>query len=288
MDYTIRPATIADHEYIASWTEETFSWGDYVADRFLEWLDVPSSRVLVADVAGKAISLGRVRLVSDCEAWSSAMRVHPDFRREGIGSSVAVAMWDWARQAGARIVRLAVEDWNAAARDQVIKGGFRPLGDWIWAQRGVGDASPVPEGNGGMRVKGAEALRPAHSAEAEPALLSWIGSELAHAAHGLFPTGWTWRRLAVDHLVEAARNRSLWEGRPGWAIARLEEERFNVSWIETNREDARAMVRALVERAADAGAERLRATMPDVDWLVQAFRRVGFESGGITVFGLGL
>ncbi|MEE9299332.1 MAG: GNAT family N-acetyltransferase [Acidimicrobiia bacterium] len=288
MDYTIRPAVRGDHEYIASWTRETFSWGDYVADRFIEWFEDPHTEVIVADVGGKAVSLGRIQMVSETEAWSSAMRVHPEYRRGGIGSAVAEALWEWARDAGARIVRLAVEHWNTAARGQVTKAGFRPLGDWLWAQRGVGDASPVPEGNGGIRVKGAEALKPAHSAEAEPALLSWTDSELAHAAHGLFPMGWTWRRLSVDHLVAAAQNRSLWEGRPGWAVAELNGDRFDVHWVETNREDARAMVRALVERGADAGADRIRVMMPHVDWLVQAFRRAGFETGGITVFGLAL
>jgi len=48
------------------------------------------------------------------------------------------------------------------------------------------------------------------------------------------------------------------------------------------------MVRALVERAADSGAETMRTMIPDVDWLVQAFRRAGFETGGITVFALAL
>ncbi|MCH7583621.1 MAG: hypothetical protein IH941_10995 [Acidobacteria bacterium] len=48
------------------------------------------------------------------------------------------------------------------------------------------------------------------------------------------------------------------------------------------------MVRALVERAADSGSDTMRAMVPDVDWLIQAFRRAGFETGGITVFGLAL
>jgi hypothetical protein len=146
----------------------------------------------------------------------------------------------------------------------------------------------VPEGNGGVRVKGAEALRLAHSAEAEPALLSWSLGELSRAAHGLAPTGWTWQRLRIDRLVEAARRRALWEGRTGWAIAELDGDRFYVDWIETTPEDARAMVRALVERAADSGADTMRAMIPDVDWLVRAMRRAGFEMGGITVFGIAL
>lgn len=286
--YTIRPAQASDHEYIASWTTATFTWGDYVADGFADWLAEENSHLFVADIDGRAVAMGRIRMVSPTEAWSNAMRVHPDHRRLGLGTAVGDAMWRWAKEAGARVIRLGVEDWNDAARAQVTKAGFRPMGEWLWARRGVGDSSPVPEGNGGVRVKGAEALRLAHSAEAEPALLSWSLGELSRAAHGLAPTGWTWQRLRIDRLVEAARSRALWEGRTGWAIAELDGDRFYVDWIETTPEDARAMVRALVERAADSGADTMRAMIPDVDWLVRAMRRAGFEMGGITVFGIAL
>ena len=288
MDFTIRPATRSDHEYISSWTAETFPWGDYVGEAFGDWLEEAAGAVIVADVGGQAVSLGRIRMLSDSEGWASAMRVHPEFRRVGIAGAVGEAMWDWARSAGARVVRLAVEDWNEVARDRVEKVGFRPIGDWLRTQRGVGDSSPVPEGNGGMRVKAYEAIRPANSAEAEPAMLSWGGGELARAARGLFATGWAWQRLTEAHLVSAAKHRMLWEGRPGWASAESQGDRFDVYWIETNPEDSRAMVRALVERAADSGANTMQAMIPDVDWLVQAFRRAGFDTDGITLFGLAL
>ncbi len=288
MSTTIRPARPDDATFIASWTADTFDWGDYVSERFNQWLEESDTAVFVADLAGDPVALGRIRLVSSTEAWSNAMRVHPDHRRRGLGSAVGQAMWEWARTADARVVRLAVEDWNEAARGQVMGAGFRPVGSWLWARRGVGDSSPVPEGNGGVRVKGDEALRLAHSAEAEPALLSWSGGELSRAAHGLFPTQWTWRRLRIEHLTDAAARTALWEGRTGWAIASRDEDRFLVDWVETTPEDARAMVRALAERAADSGADMMRAMIPDVDWLVRAFRRAGFETGGITVYGLAL
>jgi len=168
MDITIRTATPDDRDYIASWTAGTFSWGDYIGEAFEGWLEEEHGAVLVAEVDGLAQAVGRIRMVSDSEAWSNAMRVHPDLRRAGIGTAVGEAMWQWANDAGARVIRLAVEDWNSVARGQVTKAGFSPIGDWYWAQRGVGDSSPVPEGNGGQRVKGYEAIKPANSAEAGP------------------------------------------------------------------------------------------------------------------------
>lgn len=288
MAFTVRPAVASDHGFLAEWTEQTFDWGDYVAGRFLEWLDDDDTMVFVAEADGQPIALGRVALASPAEAWSSAMRVHPDHRRSGVGSAVGAAMWRWASASGARIIRLAVEDWNEPAQRQVRKAGFRPLCDWLRAVRDVGAASPVPEGNGGIRFKGAEALRPAHAAEAEPALLSWTGGELARGARGLFPTGWTWRRLTRHDLEAAARGRTFWEGRPGWALGRRTEDRFLVDWVETNPADARAMVRALVETAADSGADQMRAWIPRVDWLARAFRSAGFDTSGLIVYGMDL
>jgi len=166
--------------------------------------------------------------------------------------------------------------------------GFRETAAWVMAERGVGENSPVPEGNGGRRVVAPEGLRPAASAEAEPALLSWISGPLERASRGLIPLGWAWRRLHRDDLTEAARRRALWEGRPGWAIADVEDDTFRVSWLSTTEGDTRAMMRALVDRAAAAGVDRLEVMIPDVDWLRRALRRMGAEAHPLAIYALGL
>ena len=74
MTFTIRTAIPEDHDYIVSWTADTFTWGDYVGDSFLDWLDDDQTEVMVAEVDGRAIAIGRAQLVSPTEAWSSAMR----------------------------------------------------------------------------------------------------------------------------------------------------------------------------------------------------------------------
>lgn len=288
MEPVIRPGRPEDHAAIAAWTQNTFTWGDYVADRWDDWMADPDCEVAVADVDGRPVALSRVAMVSSTEAWSNAARVHPDHRRQGLATAVASRLWPWAAERGARVVRLAVEDWNEAAHGQVIAMGFHRTSSWFHGSRGVGENSPVPTGNGGRRVAGAEGLRPAHGAEAEPALLSWDGGELCRAAGGLFPTGWTWRQLRLEHLVEAARDRALWEGRPGWAVASVDDEAMRVQWLETSEEDAAALVRALVDRAADIGVERLQMMIPAVPWLRRALGRADFELTGLGVYTLPL
>lgn len=279
----IRPARHEDVPLIAAWTEHTFDWGDYVAERMPAWIDSAASRVLVAEEDGAILATVTGTLVSPSEAWAQGIRVHPDHRRRGLGTAVAEALWDWAREQGAGVVRLAIDESNTASQAQVTAMGFRQV---CWFHRGdrtIGEGSPVPEGNGGKRVPPPERLGTANSAEAEPAFLSWSTGDLARAARGLLPIGWVWRRMTVDHLTLAARNRDLYEGRPGWAIAEVTDGVFFVHWMETAEDDALAMAKAVVDRAADAGVAEMRIWVPDVPWLLEAFTTLGcaFHRAGV-------
>jgi GNAT superfamily N-acetyltransferase len=283
MEIIVRPARLEDRTPIAAFTTGTFPWGDYVAGEFEGWLADDSGVVMVAEADGRVIGMARIALISPEEAWSQGARVHPDFRRRGVGTAIADELQTWAAGRGAQVVRLVVEDWNHAARAQVAALGFRPVSEWMFANRGVGENSPIPEGNGGRRVMAPEGIRPAPSAEAEPALLAWASGPLERAARGLYPVGWSWRRLTRTDVIAAARRRALWEGRPGWAIADVDDDTFRVSWVVTAEDDAPAMVRALVDRAAAAGVERLTLMAPAIDWIRRSVRQAGCEVSLLTV-----
>ena len=289
MEVTIRPARMEDRRAIAAFTRDTFSWGDYVAGAYKDWLADRDGFVLVgADEDDEAIAVGKVTMLSATEAWGSGARVHPDWRRRGIGSRISEELWEWARERGAQVLRLIVEDWNEPARAQVEALGLRPVSRWDMADRAVGDASPVPEGNGGRRTPAPERLRTVPSSEAEPSFLSWVSGPLSHAGRSLFPIGWSFRRMTVDDVAAAARDGALWESPAGWAVARNDGGAFRVEWVETNAEDSYRLARALVDAAVDAGAERLMVWVPEVEWLVRALRRIGCELHPMTVYAMGL
>ena len=289
MDVTIRPARMEDRAAIAGFTSDTFPWGDYVAGAYKDWLADRDGCVLVgADEDDRAVAVGKVTMLSPTEAWGSGARVHPQWRRRGISTRLSADLWEWARERGAQVVRLVVEDWNEAARAQVEAMGLRPVSRWVMADRAVGAASPVPEGNGGRRTPEPERLGNVPSSEAEPSFLSWVSGPLSQAARGLFPIGWSFRRMTVDDLVAAAREDRLWEGPAGWAIGRIDGDAFRVEWIETSAESAYRMARALVDGAADGGSDRLMVWAPDVEWMVRALRRAGCELHPMTVYAMGL
>jgi GNAT superfamily N-acetyltransferase len=283
--YEVRPARAGDHSAIASFTEATFDWGDYVADAFEQWLADPQGLVVVAaDPADRAVAVSKATMVSDTEAWFQGARVHPEWRRRGIANAMANAMAEWARSRGARVVRLLVEDWNDIAQRQVEAGGFRAVGSWAVAERTIGAASPVPSGNGGRRVPALEQLVRAPSAEAEPAYMSWSTGELGRAARSLIAAGWMWRRVFSADLVASAKAEALWAARSGWALAARNDDTFEVGWVETRPDDATDLMRALVDLAVAEGAERIQIKIPAVDWLTAAARRAGCDTWNMVLY----
>jgi GNAT superfamily N-acetyltransferase len=284
----IRPATAADAAGIAAWTQDTFRWGDYIPDQIAALIEEPQTAVFVAVDEDSIVGTVNCRMVGPDEAWAGGMRVHPDHRRRGIGTGLSEKAWDWARNEGATVVRLAVEEDNGPARAQVEAMGFRIVSQWLYGARAIGADSPVPEGNGGQRVAPAERIGTAHSAEAEPAYLSWSTGELGRAGRGLLASRWTWRRLAAEHIAEAAKRGDLYEGRPGWAIAEVADGTLEVEWFETAPDDARAMVLALVDLASEAGVAEIHVMVPAVEWLSAELERFGFELDPVGVYALPL
>ncbi|MBU1493364.1 MAG: GNAT family N-acetyltransferase [Actinobacteria bacterium] len=285
MQPLIRPAQSSDVEAIAVWTRDTFAWGDYVAHAIPTWMEEPDSLVAVAELDGEVVGVSRILLLSPTEAWAQGTRIHPDHRRTGIGTALAEHLGAWAADRGALVIRSMIEAWNEPARAQSRRLGYREIGRWLRAGRGVGENSPVPEGNGGRRVIAAEGVRPAHSSEAVAAMMSWSGGELERASRGLLPIGvWKMRRLVPADLEEAARRKALLSGRPGWAIGEVDDDAYEVAWISTEEADISAMLRALVDQAAAVGAEEIRVMLPDTPWVERALRSRGFDIHDVRIY----
>lgn len=276
----VRPASPSDLEAITAFTTGTFDWGDYVADRFLGWLDDTDSIVMVAtDDTDTPIGLARAIHMSEREAWIHAARVAPAHRRTGVGSAVNEALCDWARDRGAAIVRLLTEDWNTAAQGQVESSGYRRVCGWSWPMRELGTGRIDPITNGGKRVAGEEQLASGSRAEIDPAWVAWSSSDMASAGRSLIPLGWTFRRMTLEDVREASRARELMQCASGWVIARsrAEDTELFVPWVVTNPLDAPRLARAVVDLAARRRMSTVMVMIPTIDWLESAFEKAGCE-----------
>jgi GNAT superfamily N-acetyltransferase len=281
----IRPAAAADAVAIEEFTQRTFSWGDYVSEEFLDWLDDDRGRVLIGtDDDDTAVAVGRVVLLSEREAWFHGARVHPDHRRQGYGRAINEAGCAWAAAQGAHVARLMVEDWNAPARAQVVSLGYHPVGAWLWCEADLSH-EPVHRGLGQRRVPRDERLTPARVTESDMAWMAWSSSALARAARELFPIGWHFRRMRPQDLRAAATRRELWSSPSGWILQETDTDgTMVVSWVATSDLDADRLVQAIVDLADGARAASLRLLIPNVEWLVREAVSAGFEPHPATVY----
>ena len=281
-NFTIRPGRMEDIEAVRSFTEDTFEWGDYVAREFPTWLHQSDELAIVAaDERDSPVAVARVGLLSAAEAWLSGARVHPDHRRQGIGSVMNDFGVEWARERGAQVIRLATEEGNSAARNQVEKLGYRPVARFALAVRTVEGKPLSGQGtgsNGGRRLTGTERLDLAPSAEADPAYLVWSTGDMARVGHQLFAAdGWSFRRLWPRDLVAAAKARRLWTSPSAWVVTEEEDEAMWVPVFVTTIEDADRAALALVDLAQERAAKLVQVMIPRVDWLEEALQRSRFE-----------
>ena len=80
----------------------------------------------------------------------------------------------------------------------------------------------------------------------------------------------------------------MWEMGSSWAITNSFDEALDVSLLDTNPQEAIDAIQALMSLADDVGAPALWLWLADVDWLVEAAVRTGFQTtrNGVWIYPL--
>jgi GNAT superfamily N-acetyltransferase len=274
--FAIRPARADDVALIAHWTKDTFSWGDYVAERLPVWLEEPDALVIVCVLEDDApVAVARAELLSPLEAWLSAARVHPAHRRAGMGMAMNDYAVAWARERGARVARLAVETSNRPAIGQVLKSGYRAIGDWVNA------TAPAATGR---RLENDLRLRPGAALDADAAWTFWSQSDLARAARDLISLGWRWRKATDLDLARAVEAHAFLHGPGGWAIVETGEKGTLARWLATTQEDAPLLLQGLRDLQRDAPGQHIEIKAPAIPWMTESLQREGFDLSEIRLF----
>lgn len=274
----VRPARAEDVPLVTAWTRETFDWGDYVPDRLPGWLDDPASHTLVCVDEGLVVGVVNTVMLSETEAWLEGARVHPVHRRRGIGSTMNRAGLDWARDRGARVVRLATEENNTAARRQVEDMGYRRTSSWVFAW-----LTPLQNPPTSLATK----MRPAPSADVDAAWMSWISGDVSRAGRELLSIGWRWRTATPDDLRTAVRNQNFLESPAGWVIVEpVSEGRWSCGWLATTPDAAPDLFDDLTRSAREEAVEEVGLRVPATPWLVEALVRSGAEPEPVSIYSI--
>jgi GNAT superfamily N-acetyltransferase len=285
-DVTIRQARPDDYEAVASFTRETWAdrdGGDYIPEIYHGWIagDGDRQRTFLADAGDDAAGICQGVLLSEHEAWAQGMRVNPDYRGEGLSTQLNNALFRWARERGASVVRNMVFSWNAAGLGGSRAVGFAPLCEFRWAH-------PEPDPDA--------ALPKPYTVAADPsaAWSCWRRSDAQSALSGLAldaDESWAMSELTREDLHRAADETRVFavrceDGTTADGEADREDERTRAMahrvhdyerendgeterWAEygvgawTDLGAARALFRAIAADAAAVGADRTRVLVPE-------------------------
>ena len=274
----MRAARHTDLDAIAAFTKGTFEWGDYVAESITDWMGDPSGVVMVAtDDTDTAIAVGRCVLLTPREAWLHAARVDPGHRGRGIAGDMAVVLTDWARDQGALVARLLIDESNTSSIRHIEKTTFRRTTTVHRGSRSLGGSEPRLNGNGGSRRRSPLVAREGTRVDAQMVTASWTSGEAGRALRGLIGRSWSFYRLRTKDVEAAALQGMLWEVGGSWAISRETDGMFEVLMVDASPSDADDIVRALVDLAVDREAETFRVWVADQPWLVTALTTAGCQ-----------
>lgn len=280
MLFRVREARAEDVPAISEWTTDTFAWGDYVPARLQTWIDDPNSAVLVCDHEGASVAVVHALMLSKREAWLEAARVHPDHRRSGMGSALNRAGVSWAKSRDAKVVRLAIEADNAAARTQIIGLGYRETSSWIHSRFEIEPAHRADE---------SMLLRHGTNIDADAAWMFWSGSDVAKAGRGLLAHGWQWRKATPDDLHQAARHRQFFQSAAGWVTTDVPDEgHLRVGWLALSAGQAPELFEGLKALGAEFAAQHLTIKIPNLPWTAEALTRAGGTDTEVLVYSLSL
>lgn len=138
-ELTIRKTLPSDTGQIIEFTRNTFPWGDYVPNAINEWISEGTAYVAV--IKNHVVGVMNMVLIRETStAWLEGIRVHPSYRRMGIGRALTEYVLNEAVKNGIRHVMLMIADWNEPSHRLARSLGFHEV---LTLFTGVAKPSPV-------------------------------------------------------------------------------------------------------------------------------------------------
>lgn len=272
-DLCIRPARPEDRAAMERICAHTWDSGDYIQEIWDDWLAGEDGLLLVAELGGQVVSLNKVTIQPAGQIWLEGMRVDPEYRGRGIASRCLDWNLAFARERGARVVRLATGSHNTAVHLMTARVGMDHVGTYI-----LRTAEPLP---GGLRpaIPGTEMAGPV-------AALLENGPVLAKT-RCLYSADWAWQELSARRLVELLDS--------GQVVARVDgsgnlaavvtmhhhagDDEMWIGVAEGQPQAVADLAMAIRAEAAAVGVARVRIMLPELPWLREAFQTAGFGPG---------
>jgi GNAT superfamily N-acetyltransferase len=299
-DPIIRPRQPDDRPAVERICTHTWEGEDYVPQVWDDWLADPQGLLMVGELRaaeGRVVALGKITFRTPDQVWLEGMRADPDFRRRGIAGQFLDYSLAYARDHGARVVRLGTGDHNVAVHILVARAGMERVGTYV-----LWHAEPLAEGPQPV------ILATEHAGQ--------VAALLAHSpvlaqAHGLYSLDWTWEELSAERMAQfladgqvAAQigpdgtllalatvhldpeDRQIWVGYAdglspsgGGDLSPSEGGDLSPKVGEAQSQPVTELAAAVRAYAGRLGAAKVSIMLPNITWLREAFRSAGYGFG---------
>jgi GNAT superfamily N-acetyltransferase len=270
---TIRPAQPGDRPAMERICSHTWEWGDYIPEAWDHWLADEQGLSIVGQLEGRVVALSRITFEAPGQIWLEGMRVDPEYRRRGIAGEFLDYGMAFARERGARVVRLGTGSHNAPVHALTAQAGMVRVGAYLLL-----NADPLPGGPDPAFL----------SAEHAGQIRAFLHDSpvMAHT-HGLYSAHWAWQELSparIDQFLEAGQfaARIAADGRLVALAVLHPDPEYKELWLSFAGGEAAAVTElatAVRGYATRLGAEKVQVMVPDLEWLRDALGEAGYSSG---------
>lgn len=272
----------------------TWEWGDYVPMAWDDWLADEQGALVVGDLGSRTVALSKITFLTADEVWLEGMRVDPTFRRKGIAERFLRHGLAYAREHGARVVRLGTGHQNLPIHRIAARAGMDCVGHYVlWV------ADPLPDGASPI------ILTPGHLVQVRRLLSA---SSVYPCGKRLYCVDWAWQELSEEKVRQLVRDGAVVAqcstGGDILALATLHfdpddkalwigfSDQLSTLWSEGADTALADLAKAIRAYAHGMGATSVRSMLPDVAELRRAYGAAGFGfgdwEGELWIFELGL
>lgn len=276
----IRQARPQDREAVLDFCSHTWEWGDYIEYAWDEWLNDPAGQLLVALVDGRPVGIVHIHMLNETDVWQEGMRVDPAYRQQGIARRLSLEAGAESMRRGATTVRLLTESTNATSIHMVEQAHFRQVGAFV-----LHTALPVTSAP--RRSYGLEEPTLATSADLDEIVAYLNVSNIFPAVGGLYYSGFVGYRISDTLLAEKIQAGQVyvlrrWERLDGLALVEQrtggQEKHLFIGYIDGTTESISLIAYALRSKLPEMSLEKVRATVPDLIMVRDAFIGAEYEA----------
>ncbi len=278
----VRRAREEDREAVLAFCSQTWEWGDYIEYVWDEWLHDPQSALFVATMDGQPVGVANIRMLNATEAWLEGMRVDPAFRQHGIASALFEAQITEALRRNALTARLITESTNTAAIRLIERSFMRRVSAFAPFH-----AEPVTAPS--KRQYGMDRPTLATSADIDDIIDYLNVSNIFPAVGGLYNQGFTAYSITGELIAKKVAAQQIyilrrWDRLDGLAMVepreRQGEKHLFVGYIDGTTESISLIAYALRAMLPESGLEKVRASIPDLMMVRDAFVGAEYEEDG--------